>query len=249
MSRTIAALYDDLATARRAVHALEAAGVPISAISILAPHSGAPEDEVLEADELLLEESELDDEEGHQTPAAVGAEAGAAVGGVAGGAAALLAALGALAIPGLGPIVAAGPLVAALTGLGVGAAGGGMLGGLIGLGVPDRDAHLYAEGVKRGGVLVSAAVTETQAAGVEAVMREHGAHDLTRREADYRAGGWSGFVEATASELAAERAAEDPAGMPSGLGQAAAAFREADQRKRWEQGTAPSARGKTDPVR
>lgn len=249
MSRTIAALYDDLATARRVVHELEAAGVPISAISILAPHSGAPEDEVLEADELLLEESEIDDEEGHQTPTAVGAEAGAAVGGVAGGAAALLAALGALAIPGLGPIVAAGPLVAALTGLGVGAAGGGMLGGLIGLGVPDRDAHLFAEGVKRGGVLVSAAVTEAQGPVVEALMRQHGAHDLTLREADYHAGGWSGFVEATSAELAAERATEDPSGAPSGLGQAAAAFREADQQKRWEQSAAAPDQAKADPVR
>lgn len=249
MSRTIAALYDDLATARRVVHGLEAAGVPISAISILAPHSGAPEDEVLEADELLLEEHELDDEEGHQKPAAVAAEAGAAVGGVAGGAAALLAALGALAIPGLGPIVAAGPLVAALTGLGVGAAGGGVLGGLIGMGVSDRDAHLYAEGVKRGGVLVSAAVTEAQAPAVAALMRQHGAHDLTQREADYRAGGWSGFVEVAASELAAERAAEDPTGMPSGLGQAAAAFREADQQKRREPNAVPPERSKSDPVR
>lgn len=247
MSRIIAALFDDLASARRVVDELETAGVPLDAVSILAPHSGAPEDEVLEQDELLLEEREIADEEGHQTPVAIGAEAGAAVGGVAGGAAALLAALGALAIPGLGPIVAAGPLVAALTGLGVGAAGGGVLGGLIGLGVPDREAHLYAEGVKRGSVLVSAHVTEAQVSAVEALFLRHGAHDLNQREADYRASGWSGFVEATAAELATERAAEDPTGTPSGLGQAAAAFREADQQKRWEQATAPPR--KTDPVR
>jgi hypothetical protein len=84
-----------------------------------------------------------------------GAETGAGVGTAVGGAAGLLAGLGLLAIPGVGPVVAAGWLVATAVGAVAGAATGGLIGGLTGAGVSEDDAHVYAEGVRRGGSLVA----------------------------------------------------------------------------------------------
>ena len=124
-----------------------------------------------------------------------GASTGAVLGGVGG----LLAGLGLLAIPGLGPIVAAGWLAATVTGAGIGAAGGAATGGIVGAlknsGLSDDDANVYSEGVRRGGTLVSARVPDTLVAQAEAVMQRYGATDATTRGADYRAGGWSRFDE------------------------------------------------------
>lgn len=83
-----------------------------------------------------------------------GVKAGAATGGVLGGLAGLLAGLGALTIPGVGPILAAGPIAAALTGAAVGAGAGGLVGGLVGLGIPEEDAERYNDYVKQGSILV-----------------------------------------------------------------------------------------------
>src|SRR5205085_5078419 len=98
---------------------------------------------------------------------AEGAGTGAGIGAGIGGAAGLLAGLGLLAIPGVGPVVAAGWLVAtaagAATGAVVGGAAGGLVGSLTGAGVPENDAHFYAEGVRRGGTLVTARVDDARA--------------------------------------------------------------------------------------
>jgi hypothetical protein len=83
-----------------------------------------------------------------------GAGTGAGIGAVLGGLGGFLLSIGALAIPGVGPIIAAGPILATLTGAGVGAVAGGVVGALVGLGIPEDDAHTFAEGVKRGGTLV-----------------------------------------------------------------------------------------------
>ncbi|GAA0133521.1 hypothetical protein YSY43_03610 [Paenibacillus sp. YSY-4.3] len=88
------------------------------------------------------------------TKAPEGVASGAAAGGVVGGLTGLLAGLGALAIPGIGPIVAAGPIAAALTGAAVGAGAGGLVGGLIGLGIPENEAKEYSSQVEHGRVLV-----------------------------------------------------------------------------------------------
>src|SRR6185437_13482826 len=94
-----------------------------------------------------------------ESKAASGAGTGATTGAVLGGGAGLLAGLGMLAIPGVGPVVAAGWLVATLAGAGagaaVGAAAGGLVGSLTAAGVPEREAHVYAEGVRRGSSLVT----------------------------------------------------------------------------------------------
>lgn len=87
------------------------------------------------------------------TKAPEGAATGATVGGVLGAVAAGLVALGTLAVPGVG-LVAAGPVVAALSGLGAGAAAGGLVGGLVGLGIPEHEAKFYDEEIRKGGILV-----------------------------------------------------------------------------------------------
>jgi uncharacterized membrane protein len=88
------------------------------------------------------------------TKAPEGAAAGAATGGVLGGLGGVLAGLGALAIPGIGPVVAAGPIVAGLTGAAAGAGAGGLAGALIGMGIPEDEAHRYSEYVNDGKILV-----------------------------------------------------------------------------------------------
>lgn len=94
----------------------------------------------------------IDDETGTKAPE--GLAAGAATGGVLGGVTGLLAGVGALAIPGIGPILAAGPLAAAIAGMAVGAGAGGLVGGLVGLGIPENEAEEYQEYLNRGNILV-----------------------------------------------------------------------------------------------
>jgi hypothetical protein len=119
---------------------------------------------------------------------------GAAVGGVLGMIAGF-GALGALAIPGIGPIIAVGTLGAALAstavGAGVGAAAGGLIGALTNEGVSEEDARAYAEGVRRGGSLITAHTDDSQASQAEEIMRRHGAADVTRRRAEWEEQGWS----------------------------------------------------------
>ncbi|OAS19707.1 general stress protein [Paenibacillus oryzisoli] len=93
-------------------------------------------------------------EEATETKAEEGLATGAATGGVLGGVTGLLVSIGALAIPGVGPIIAAGPIVAILTGAAVGAGAGGLVGGLIGLGIPENEAMKYHDYVQNGKVLV-----------------------------------------------------------------------------------------------
>jgi hypothetical protein len=99
---------------------------------------------------------------------------GAAVGGGVG----LIAGLAALAIPGVGPVLAAGPLVTALTGAGVGAAVGGLAGALIEAGVPEDEAGMYAEGVRRGGTLVTVRVDDRRESDAAQTLRQQGAQNV-----------------------------------------------------------------------
>ncbi len=84
-----------------------------------------------------------------------GAATGAVAGGVTGGVVGLLAGIGALAIPGVGPLIAAGPIMAALSGLAVGGAAGGLVGGLVGMGIPEYEAKVYEERLKEGKYLIA----------------------------------------------------------------------------------------------
>lgn len=106
---------------------------------------------------VLMPETESHHDIGHvkATKAPEGTATGAATGGVAGGVLGLLAGIGALAIPGVGPFIAAGPIMAALSGAAIGATTGGVLGGLIGLGIPELEAKIYEGKLKTGNFLVS----------------------------------------------------------------------------------------------
>lgn len=114
-------------------------------------------------------------------------------GAIFGGLGGLLIGLGALAIPGLGPIVAAGPLATTLAGAGIGAVGGGIVGAIREAGVTEEEAHIYAEGVRRGGTLVIVMGSSVSEDMIMDVMDRHGAVDIEERETAWRSAGWSKF--------------------------------------------------------
>jgi hypothetical protein len=124
-----------------------------------------------------------------ETEEKFGAGGGAVLGGLAG----LLTGVGALAIPGVGPAVAAGVLLATTTGLG--AAAGGLLGGLMSLGMNEEEAHVYAEGIKRGGILVVVETSESQVFLVKRILREAGALEIDAYREAWEAADWTGFDE------------------------------------------------------
>jgi len=116
----------------------------------------------------------------HNTKAPEGAVAGVAGGGIVGGTLGLLAGVGALAIPGLGPFIAAGPLMAALSGAAAGAAVGGVTGALIGLGIPEYEAKKYEGKIRGGNILVAVHIDDNaQRDRASEIMRRGGAHDIS----------------------------------------------------------------------
>ena len=186
-TRTVVRMFDDREHALQAVSALERAGFSQDEVSLMASgETTAP------PNTSSTMSTTADD-------AASGAGTGASIGAVLGGGAGLLAGIGAMAIPGIGPIVAAGWLVAALTGAGAGAAAGGLLGSLVNSGVDEADAHTYAEGVRRGGTLVSVRGSEGRVDQAERILADFPAVDVNARSADWRADGWAPTVGATAA--------------------------------------------------
>lgn len=114
------------------------------------------------------------------TKAPEGVATGATTGGVIGGTIGLLAGVGALAIPGFGPLIAAGPIMATLAGMGVGAATGGVVGALIGVGIPEYEAKRYEGRVKKGGILMSVHCDDdTWAERAEKILEQNGAEDIS----------------------------------------------------------------------
>jgi hypothetical protein len=167
--KTISRVYDSYAQARAAVSAVEAAGVPTSEVSLVA-------NKYVSADYV-----DVDD----VSKSAVGL----GIGGVVGGGAGLLAGLGMLAIPGLGPVVAAGWLAAAAVVAVAGATAGGLVGALVDAGESNDHAHVYSESVRRGGTLVTARVQDQDGTRVMAIMDRFKPIDPVQRGADYRKGG------------------------------------------------------------
>jgi Protein of unknown function (DUF3341) len=132
-------IYRDYAGVENAVDALQAAGFRNTDISVLFPENVGTKDFAVKKG----------------TKAPEGAATGAGTGAVIGGGLGWLAGIGALAIPGVGPFIAAGPIVAALAGAGVGGAVGGITGALVGMGIPEYEAKRYEGRVKEGGILLS----------------------------------------------------------------------------------------------
>lgn len=203
MSRTVSRLFNSHTEAMTAVSELERSGIDRDDISLIASN----------ADNW---------HEGHRHPGgdvdgdndtAEGAGKGATTGGLIGAGGGLLAGLGMLAIPGLGPVVAAGWLVSTVVGAAAGAAAGAATGGVLGAlkdaGHSDEDAHVYAEGVRRGGTLVSVKAKDEDAARVDQILNQHQGVDAVARGSAYRADGWSRFdadaAPYTADEVIRER--------------------------------------------
>ncbi len=197
MSKTVVGLFDDFQAAQNVVRDLTTAGFSRESISIAANKTASG----YTGDGTDFGASVSD------SPAANAAGKDATVGAGVGGVIGLLAGLGLLAIPGIGPVLAAGPIAAALgmgaAGAGIGAAAGGLIGGLTHLGVPKEHAEYYAEGVRRGGTLVTVDAPDAQAQQAVDIMNGNGAVDIDTRGASYRSSGYTGYSE-SASPYAME---------------------------------------------
>jgi len=174
-TRTITAMFDTYAEAQSAVQRLETAGVPVDRISLVS--------------------NDATHKQHHGSSDATGTGTGASLGTLIGGGTGLLAGLGLLAIPGLGPVVAAGWLASTALGAGIGAAAGGIVGSLTDAGVDESDAHVYAEGVRRGGTLVTVKAEDAMADRVTSILDEQGTIDMDERQAAWRGDGWTGTYD------------------------------------------------------
>ncbi|WP_395447931.1 general stress protein [Aminobacter sp. UC22_36] len=178
---SVTGLFDNYSDAQAAVEELQQAGISHDDVSVVASNADGSYD----ADSSETAEA-----------AGTGAGIGALVGGTGG----LLTGLGVMAIPGVGPVVAAGWLAATAAGAAAGALAGGATGGLIGAltdsGIPSDDAHVYAEGVRRGGTLVTARVTEgAEEDTARSILHNANRVDIGQRRAAYADDGWTAFDE------------------------------------------------------
>jgi hypothetical protein len=156
-------IYPTAERAESAVATLIGAGFPSSDISVLLPDT----------------QSTKEFAHVKETKAPEGTTVGATTGGVVGGTLGVLAGIGALAIPGLGPFIAAGPIMAGLAGLGVGGAVGGLVGALVGMGIPEYEAKRYEGRVKNGGTLLSIHCdTADQVKRAREILNSSGAEDI-----------------------------------------------------------------------
>jgi hypothetical protein len=156
-------LYSGRMAAESAVDTLVNAGFSNNAISVLLPDDHTTKDFAHEK----------------HTKAPEGTTTGVATGGVVGGTLGLLAGIGALAIPGVGPFIAAGPIMGALAGLGAGGAVGGLIGALVGMGIPEYEAKRYEGHLKNGGVLLSVHCdTADQITRAKGILKGTGATDI-----------------------------------------------------------------------
>lgn len=156
-------IFASQAQAERAVDRLTTAGFSSANISVLLADSAGTKDFAHEKD----------------TKAPEGATTGVTTGGAIGGALGVLAGVGALAIPGVGPLIAAGPIMAGLAGLGIGGAVGGIVGALVGMGIPEYEAKRYEGHVKNGGTLMSIHCdTAAEVARAKDVLKAAGAVDI-----------------------------------------------------------------------
>jgi hypothetical protein len=164
MKKSVIGIVETQIQAERVVDQLQQRGVPSGDISVLFPDKRGTKDFAHE----------------HNTKAPEGAIAGVGAGGVLGGTLGLLAGIGALAIPGAGPFIAAGPLMATLSGAAAGAAVGGIAGGLIGLGVPEYEAKAYEGKIRNGNILIAVHTDSSDAEKrAKQIFEANNAHDVS----------------------------------------------------------------------
>lgn len=157
-------IYKSRSEAENAVDTLQQAGFRSDDISVLMPDQQSSEEFAHEKN----------------TKAPEGTTTGGIVGGAVGGTLGLLAGIGALAIPGLGPFIAAGPIMGALGGLGAGGAIGGLVGALVGMGMPEYEAKRYEGHVKEGGILLSVHCDDSEWTGrAKRILEQTGATDVS----------------------------------------------------------------------
>jgi hypothetical protein len=157
-------IYSSRETAERAADTIVSAGFSTSDISVLLPEN--------------LGSRSIGTEKATKAPE--GATAGGTTGAVLGGTLGLLAGIGALAIPGVGPLIAAGPIMAALAGMGIGGAVGGVTGALVGMGIPEYEAKRYEGRIQKGGILLSVhCATSDEVKRAKEVMERTGAEDIS----------------------------------------------------------------------
>jgi hypothetical protein len=187
MTKTLTRVYEDHESAELAVRGLKAAGLGDSHIGIVASNAegwhrpgGGDVD------------PKHDKDRDGKDDRAEGAATGGGLGAIAGGAAGTAAGLGMLAIPGVGPVVAAGWLAALAAGAVTGGVAGGIVGALVESGTSRENAELYVEAVRRGGAIVTAKVPDDEQARYAAIMDKF-AFDIAAREGTYRSSGWNGY--------------------------------------------------------
>lgn len=164
MAKAVFGLVDSEGQAERIVDNLKAAGFSNNDISVLFPDKAGTRDFAHEK----------------ATKAPEGAAAGAGTGTVVGGVLGWLVGIGSLAIPGVGPFIAAGPIMAALAGAGVGAAVGGLSGALIGMGIPEYEAKQYEGKIKQGNILISVHSEDSdEVKRAKEIFERAGAHDIS----------------------------------------------------------------------
>jgi hypothetical protein len=164
MKNSVVGIVQTQVEAERIVDDLQLAGIAPSQISVLLPDKRGTKDFAHE----------------HNTKAPEGAVAGVGAGGVLGGTLGLLAGIGALAIPGVGPFIAAGPLLGALSGAAAGAAVGGVTGALIGMGIPELEAKTYEGKVHGGNILIAVHVEDSTLQNkVKDVLKRHNVSDVS----------------------------------------------------------------------
>jgi uncharacterized protein (TIGR02271 family) len=206
MAKTLVALYDHVSEAQAAVKDLVDAGFTRDDISLVANASAKEYAKYFDSDGKYRTDVDYDDD----LTTEEGAKAGAGIGGVVGGLGGLLMGLGLLAVPGVGPALAAGPIVSALVGAGIGAAAGGVSGALVNDGIDEEHASYYAEGVRRGGSLVMLNVADERADNVESILDNHDPVDIDIRVSEWRKTGWQGYDE-SAEAYTTEQIAEEQA--------------------------------------
>ena len=209
--KTVVGLFDNFSDAQNVVQDLVNAGFERSKINLVA--NDVSGDYQRQYGSGGVNEGIVRDTDSSGSAVAESAGTGAKAGTYVGTALGLLAGIGFLAIPGVGPVLAAGEIATVLgstaLGAGLGAAAGGLLGALVGLGVPEEEAGYYTEGVRRGGALVTLSVDENRVTEASAILNRHRAVDISTRRDYYQQSGYTGYnpnaQPYTAEELAAYR--------------------------------------------